>query len=72
MTDHQKNIAKQIQSDIKDKGLLVGFVAEKFGISVQRLSAILNGKERYVSTEKVLKPLKKYVEEVNTNDIEIA
>lgn len=70
MTDEQIIIANGIKKDLDNKGVKISHVAKAVGLTVSRLSIILNGKEKYVSVD-LLSKVKKYVDLINTDRISV-
>lgn len=66
----QIEIAYKIKQEIKSKGLMISFIASKFGMTTSRMSRILSGTETYVSDDLIDK-IFNYIKKVNTNVIEI-
>ena len=70
MRQDQINKTKQLKQEIRSKGLMISFVAKKFGMTSSRMSRILSGSETFVSDELIDK-IFDYIKKVNTNVIEI-
>lgn len=70
MRADQINKTKNLKQEIRSKGLMISFVAEKFGMTSSRLSRILSGSETFVSDE-VIDKVFDYIKKVNTNVIDI-
>lgn len=70
MNEEQIAMGKKIGDMIRDKGVMHAHVAKSLGIAKPTLSAIINGRQTFVS-QKLLDRIYTYIYLVNTNDIDV-